>query len=782
MAQPSGAEVDQARQRYEANLTGGVLLGTISVPAGFDGCAAGLIGQARLEAFRSGREAVGGKDNDMAAVCLLRLGISPALLSAQWASTAEVEQARQRYPAGVADWVLTGRIPAPAGFDGCAAGFFGQARLDAFRSGRETPGGGDKDKANVCLLRLGISPAPLSVQVKLVDSTYKVASGNTSGFFKTGQNADTLLSGFDFNNAGGPLMFNHPSGIASDGTRLFLSDTFNNRVLVWNTLPTGNVPPDLVLGQKDFITNNPGIGRDQMNWPVSVSSDGKRLVVADSYNYRVLIWNSIPTKNGQPADLVIGGLANYEGGIEPSKSRLIWPWGVWTNGEKLAVSSSRSVLIWNTFPTKDNQPADLLLKGGGKLGTPRQVTSDGRSLIVGDHNAVVEGQPPTGSFFWKTFPTADDQPFDFYLTYNTGWFRGAFTSDGKLVTMDSTLRIWNSLTQDANDAPDLTLTRLPCWGPGDYEGVAAAGNRLYVSCGNGNMVVGYNSIPTRADQAPDFAIGSPDLATNTLETNFIMQNGVVASNGKSLFVSSGFDGKLYVWKNLPDQSGAHPDIVYDVAGGTEDIALWKDNLALAGERTVYIWKQLPVAGGLPDLMFVGAVGSVRFGHLVGVAMDDKYFYLADSGTNKVYVWKGIPSQNSEPAFVLDVEEPGKLSSDGAYLTVPQPFKHKALIYQVDTLSAVAKPVSIGGAGIYNGVGAAGAAGGHFFLLDGNNRVHIWRNIQDALRSSYPSALPSTEATCGWERSSSPHAFSVSVRRPRFVSNLACAGIASFVLL
>ena len=47
-------------------------------------------------------------------------------------------------------------------------------------------------------------------------------------WFRTGQNADLMLSGVDFNNTGGPLLFNHPSGIASDGTHFLLCDRFNN--------------------------------------------------------------------------------------------------------------------------------------------------------------------------------------------------------------------------------------------------------------------------------------------------------------------------------------------------------------------------------------------------------------------------------------------------------------------------------------------------------------------------------------------------------------------------
>ena len=39
---------------------------------------------------------------------------------------------------------------------------------------------------------------------------------------------------------------------------------------------------------------------------MSVTSDGQRLYVTDLGHNRVLIWNSIPTQNGQAADVVVG--------------------------------------------------------------------------------------------------------------------------------------------------------------------------------------------------------------------------------------------------------------------------------------------------------------------------------------------------------------------------------------------------------------------------------------------------------------------------------------------
>ena len=70
------------------------------------------------------------------------------------------------------------------------------------------------------------------ISVEYVDSDYWIPSTAPRQGFVTGQEADIMLSGIDFNNAGGPLLFNHQGVIASDGTRLFLADRNNNRILI----------------------------------------------------------------------------------------------------------------------------------------------------------------------------------------------------------------------------------------------------------------------------------------------------------------------------------------------------------------------------------------------------------------------------------------------------------------------------------------------------------------------------------------------------------------------
>ena len=116
----------------------------------------------------------------------------------------------------------------------------------------------------------------------------------------------------------GDRSLNYPIGIAVTGgavsDALIVADTENNRVLIWNSLPTGDDDPaTLVLGQADFtLGGSPGLGRAGLNRPVGVEAKGTglsdALYVADGANFRALIWDSIPSagNHGTPADRLIG--------------------------------------------------------------------------------------------------------------------------------------------------------------------------------------------------------------------------------------------------------------------------------------------------------------------------------------------------------------------------------------------------------------------------------------------------------------------------------------------
>ncbi|MFQ6062119.1 MAG: hypothetical protein ACE5J9_02960, partial [Methanosarcinales archaeon] len=612
----------------------------------------------------------------------------------------------------------------------------------------------------IILVVLGFYYSKLqSPNVPSSEQRYKYVTEKPTGWFKTGQDADIMLSGIDFNNTGGALLFNHPKGIATDGMHLLLADTYNNRILIWNKLPQGNQPPDLVLGQKNFISNNPGKNLDELNWPVGVAitPDGK-VLVADTENDRILIWNSFPNKNGQPADIVFQG--SEKKGIN-ARGNIIWPWAVWTDGKKVVVASTGSgqVLIWNNFPTKNNQPADNILQLK-EFGTPRSIGSDGKHLAIGDHNAP-GGQ---GTFMWKNFPARDDKKYDFLLSDPEETLRqetpgneamerqmlwSIFDEEGRFIALGNRVYIWKDFPENENVAPDYIIgTKVPSdqrhyfYGGGDGSDLAAVGKRLYLVLSNGNKIVGFNELPTKKDERPGFAIGSPDIDTNTLNENFFITNPLPATDGKRLFVTSDYDNKLYIWKNLPDESGAKPDIVYNDIGNAWDNALFGNTFAVAGGREVRIWKTLPLNGEGPDLVFKDSIGNVRFQEIKGIAIDDKYFYLADHQANKVYVWKGIPDKTSNPKIVLKVPSPWRLSSDGKYLAVDTIFDHSVHIYKVDELSQNSQPRVIRSAGgfseerevtSFNLPEMALVSNGKLFIADTVfNRLLVWKNIEDAI--------------------------------------------------
>jgi hypothetical protein len=165
-----------------------------------------------------------------------------------------------------------------------------------------------------------------------------------------------------------------PEAVWAVGSKIIVPDGDHNRVLIWNSIPTvDGTPADLVLGQADMTSclQNRGnaAAANSLSLPSAVWSDGVRLVVADTLNSRVLIWNTFPTSNGQAADLVLGqadfvSVADNRGGVAPAANTLSFPQlGVFVLNDQLFVADAfnHRVLIWNTFPTSNGQAANAVI-------------------------------------------------------------------------------------------------------------------------------------------------------------------------------------------------------------------------------------------------------------------------------------------------------------------------------------------------------------------------------------------------------------------------------------
>jgi len=570
---------------------------------------------------------------------------------------------------------------------------------DGVCDGPETPENCPED----CEEGMNQTISTVKMTIKRIDSTYKTITKKPSGWFHTGQNADVVLSWFDFNYSGGPLIFNHPMGIASDGKRLLLADTRNNRVLIWNNLPTSNTPPNLVLGQKDFIANEPGTAADKLRWPVDVATDGKRVIVADTFNHRVLIWNEFPTKNGEPADIILGqkdfetypkrNIQNSEGHIK----QIQWPWAVWTNGKKLIITNTerRNVMIWNSFPTVNNQEPNIILENED-FGTPRSIESDGETyLIVGDHNAI-KGESVGGTFFWSKFPESGDTPYDAFV-YDILWNSEVIGDNfyasnpiGMLYEIKNFKELRGTFKiEDLKSSGKLVSFQNLFPTDGDGSGLIYINNGtseiIYASLYNGGRVVGY--FGKLEDKEPDFVIGSETNTNPLTEIYYFMDNNFPISYNDSLISFSDFNRRIEVWKNIPDESGALPDIVYDeVEFNQESADVYKGKFYLIGKKydkcgiLAWNWSDI-IEGKEPELIILKSLEGCT--NAEGITFDDKYAYIVVDGY--LYVWKQPVDWDDIPFKKIELEHKlEKIKSNGELLAALTTDKNIILI-DVDSI-------------------------------------------------------------------------------------------------
>jgi uncharacterized protein (TIGR03437 family) len=188
--------------------------------------------------------------------------------------------------------------------------------------------------------------------------------------------ASLVLGQPDFNTFTPSLAANglsSPTAVATDGTVLAVADTNNNRVLIWLHPPTVNgQPADVVVGQPNF-TSNAALPPSQtsLRAPSGVWIYNGALFVADSYDDRVLIYNKIPTTNGAPASLVLGQ-TSFTAFVQPdltqvtgvaTPSTMQTPVSVTTDGTRLFVAdlAENRVMVWNTIPTTNGAPCDYVI-------------------------------------------------------------------------------------------------------------------------------------------------------------------------------------------------------------------------------------------------------------------------------------------------------------------------------------------------------------------------------------------------------------------------------------
>lgn len=324
--------------------------------------------------------------------------------------------------------------------------------------------------------------------------------------------------------------FRNPTNVATNGTVLVVSDTDNNRVLLWKSIPASNdQPADIVLGQSSFTTANVGISASGLRGPQGVWVQGNRVFVADTQNSRVLIWNSIPTSNNQPADVVLGepnfttAPPQTTSNLPATASNLFDPVAVSSDGTHVFVTDlgHNRVLIWNSIPTQNGQAADV---------------------VVGQQNMTSE--------------LDNGSPINSTCVPNGSDASGNATYPNNCVPT-----ICPSPGNDSSGNPFYPqrcgfVMELPRFALSD-------GQRLFIADGGNDRVLVYNSIPTTNGQSADLFIGQPDQYTDQVTTSSdtfrpdanILQSAAsvtptpyaLAWDGTNLYVTDPYDFRVLVF-------------------------------------------------------------------------------------------------------------------------------------------------------------------------------------------------------------------------------------------
>jgi uncharacterized protein (TIGR03437 family) len=389
------------------------------------------------------------------------------------------------------------------------------------------------------------------------------------------------------------------SGVAYAADTLFVADSnqvgaapSNNRVLLFGGLssqlptPTAELPYNrkcpvcvgqatVVLGQPDFTTTTENLTATQSNLrqPTAVASDGVHLVVADTGNNRVLIWNRIPTMNEQPADVVVGEpnftTSSLPSGNTPNSKSMRGPQGVWIQNGKLYVADTQNnrVLVYNQIPTANGVAADVVLgepnfntavqpnlaaqttsATASNMLNPVAVSSDGTHLFVTDlgYNRVL---------IWNSIPTTNGAPADVEVGQPdmvSSVANNSYTGTAATSTTDTTDKetpVMCTVSNGIDGYGNPTYPEFCSYTVSFPRDAMAVDGRLFIADGGNDRLMVFKQIPTANAQPADYVIGqlggtvtqAPD-STDSLQTPMSM-----AWDGTNLYVADTYNTRIMVY-------------------------------------------------------------------------------------------------------------------------------------------------------------------------------------------------------------------------------------------
>lgn len=280
---------------------------------------------------------------------------------------------------------------------------------------------------------------------------------------------------------------------------LVVADTGNHRVLIFPSYLNSEHPEaEVVLGQPDFLSESHANGGPERGLflPTGVMVYDHRLIVADAWHHRVLVWDQIPAENWSKPDHVIGQATTKEievnRGGPCSPTSLYWPFGIGVAGGKfwIADTGNRRVLGWKALPLHGEAP-DVVL--GQK---------DGYA------NEENRGELGPASFRWVHDIAGDESHL---FCCDAGNHRVLNWPAGVQGDSDCSFVLGQQDPYSAQEWP---------YGPQSPDklrfpyGASFDGGHLAIADTANNRILLYNSPPSRTAQGANAVLGQPDFAAN----------------------------------------------------------------------------------------------------------------------------------------------------------------------------------------------------------------------------------------------------------------------------
>ena len=539
---------------------------------------------------------------------------------------------------------------------------------------------------------------------------------------------------------GASARFNGPNGITTDGTNLYVADSRNftiRKIVISTGVVTTLAGSATVGGSAD------GIGASaRFNGSDGITTDGTNLYVADSYNFtirKIVISTGVVT--------TLAGTAGIQGKADGTGAAAAFakPIGITTDGTSLYVADKdnqtiRKIVISTGVVTTLAGNAHIFgnesVDGIGteaRFGDPIGVTTDGTNLYVADtwsstirkvviatgvvttlagtsnYSGVTDGTGAAARFNGPDGITTDGADMYVVDEYNYT-IRKIAISTGAVTTLAG--RVSASKGVDGTGA--IASFNTP-------NGITTDGANLYVADTDSStirkIVISTGEVTTLSGM-----IGVPGSVDGTgTAANFNGPHGIT-TDGTNLYVADTWNSAI---RKIVISTGVVTTLAggsYGTADGTGAAASFQRpygittdgiNLYVADNGTSFIRKIVILTGAVTTL----ADSAAKFSDLHGITTDGTNLYVADSGSGtirKIAISTGVLTTLAGTAGVHGSADgsgaaasfnfPQDVTTDGASLYVADTFNNTIRKIVISTGAVTTLAGMAGVSGIVDGVG------------------------------------------------------------------------------